>query len=58
MFAVAYWILTKWNLEREEGQTMAEYGLILAVVAVTAVVGYTLLGGDIKALITNVAGQL
>jgi pilus assembly protein Flp/PilA len=56
MFAVAYQILT--NLKREDGQTMAEYGLILALVAVAAVGAYFALGGDISGVINNVTGSL
>jgi Flp pilus assembly pilin Flp len=53
--------LNKWYLKLQEyqkGQTMAEYGLILAVVAVVALVGYKLLGTDISSLATTVAGDL
>jgi len=42
----------------QPGQTMAEYGLILAVVAVVALVGYQLLGTDISSLISTVASDL
>jgi Flp pilus assembly pilin Flp len=57
MFAVAFRrLFAKW--QPEEGQTMAEYGLILAVVAVIAVAAYATLGADITTLINNVAGKL
>ncbi len=36
------------TLEREEGQTLAEYALILALIAVVVVVVVTTLGGTIK----------
>ena len=39
----------------QEGQTMAEYGLIVALVAVAAVAGFTLLGGNIQGRINGVA---
>ena len=43
--------------EREEGQTMAEYALVLAlIVAVTAAV-FTGLGGEIKTALENVQSQ-
>ena len=43
--------------KREEGQTMAEYALVLAlIVAVTAAV-FTGLGGKIKDALTGVQGQ-
>ena len=42
----------------EEGQGMVEYGLIIALVAVVAIVGLTLLGHKIRDMFTNIAGQL
>ncbi len=41
----------------ESGQGMAEYGLILALVAVVVIVALTLLGTNLRDLINNVAGQ-
>jgi Flp pilus assembly pilin Flp len=32
---------------REEGQTMAEYGVVLAVITLTAVVAYVALGDSV-----------
>ncbi len=40
------------------GQTMTEYALILAAVAIVAIVGYLALGTSITTLITNIAGCL
>ena len=40
------------------GQTMAEYALILAAVAVVVFVGYQLMGTTITTLLTSVDGQL
>jgi pilus assembly protein Flp/PilA len=42
----------------EEGATMAEYGLLLAFIAVVALVGVTLLGNNLLTLFNNVAGSL
>jgi pilus assembly protein Flp/PilA len=42
----------------ESGQTMAEYGLILAVVAIVALVAYQALGTSIATLINTVATSL
>ena len=36
--------LVRIQLKREEGQTMAEYGLLIAFIAIVALVGVTLLG--------------
>lgn len=42
---------------REDGQTMAEYGLILAGIAVVAMVGVAVLGPAISTLFTTLAGN-
>ena len=44
--------------EYERGQTMAEYALILAAVAVVVFIGYQLMGTTITTLLTSVDGQL
>ena len=46
------------SLKREEGQGMAEYGLILALIAVVVIAAFTLLGDNISTLIEQVAGDL
>ncbi|MDX6465468.1 MAG: Flp/Fap pilin component [Gaiellaceae bacterium] len=58
MFAsfFAEWIKT--NLRRDEGQTMAEYGLILAVIAVVVVVTMAALGSQLKIEIQRVVDVL
>jgi len=35
-------------LRREEGATIVEYGLMVALIAVVAVAGVTTLGGNVK----------
>ena len=42
----------------EEGQTMAEYGVVLAVIAIGVVVALTALSGAISGAINNVIGYL
>ena len=44
-------------VREERGQTMAEYGLILALVAVVVIVAVTLLGNSISAFFTDLAGN-
>ncbi len=45
-------------LRDEEGATMVEYGLLVALVAMVALVGVTLLGNNLKALFNTVAGTI
>jgi Flp pilus assembly pilin Flp len=44
--------------EYARGQTMTEYALILAAVAVVVFVGYQTMGTTIGSLLTNVDSQL
>jgi len=44
-------------VEGQKGQTMAEYGLILALVAVVVITAITLLGTNIRAFFTTLAGN-
>jgi Flp pilus assembly pilin Flp len=40
---------------REEGQTMAEYAVVLGILILSVIVAFTALSGGISAAITNVA---
>jgi len=40
--------IVKSVFRREEGATMVEYGLMVALIAVVAVAGVTTLGGNVK----------
>jgi len=42
----------------EEGATMVEYGLLVALIAMVALVGVTTLGSNLKSLYTTVAGSV
>jgi Flp pilus assembly pilin Flp len=44
--------------KREEGQTMAEYAVVLAVVTALVIGAITLLSGNIKNAVTNVANLI
>jgi pilus assembly protein Flp/PilA len=50
--------LTSVELEREEGQTLAEYGLILALIALVVIVAVTVLGGQVKGLFDQIGSQI
>jgi pilus assembly protein Flp/PilA len=54
-FAVQ-WV--KDNIKREEGQAMAEYGIILALIAVVVAVVMVTLGTQIKGTINGVISSL
>ncbi|HZB76048.1 MAG TPA: hypothetical protein VE526_07475 [Solirubrobacteraceae bacterium] len=43
---------------REEGQGLVEYALIISLVSVAAIAGLTLLGTNIDALMTDIAGEV
>jgi Flp pilus assembly pilin Flp len=42
----------------EAGQTMAEYGVVLAIVTLAVVASLTLLGGNIRSALESVAALL
>jgi len=42
----------------EEGQTMAEYGILVAVIALIVLAGATLLGGNLAKEFSKIAGDL
>lgn len=46
------------RFQAEEGQTMVEYGLILALVSVVAIVILGTLGGQVVATFTSASGAL
>jgi pilus assembly protein Flp/PilA len=54
-FAVQ-WV--KDNVKREEGQAMAEYGLILALIAVVVAVVMLTLGSQISSTVQGVVDKL
>ena len=46
------------DVRREEGQTLAEYAMILALIALVVVLVVTLLGGKISSLFSAVASGI
>ena len=54
--AIETWLRTR--TDSEEGQGLAEYGLILALVAVVAIVALTGLGSAIATTLGQVAASL
>lgn len=45
-------------MKEEKGQALAEYGLILALIAVVCVAALTLLGGNINGVLNTIAGSV
>jgi pilus assembly protein Flp/PilA len=50
--------LVRIQLKREEGQTMAEYGLLIAFIAIVALVGVTVLGSSLSTFFNTLAGKI
>ena len=46
------------DLSREEGQTMTEYGVLLALIAVVVIVALLVLGPKIANVFTSVSNNL
>jgi pilus assembly protein Flp/PilA len=42
----------------EEGQTLIEYGLIVALVSIVAILALTAVGTNVSAVFTSIAGKL
>ena len=45
-------------LRRDEGQTLAEYALILALIAILAILALLFLGGQINAILSSIGNAL
>jgi pilus assembly protein Flp/PilA len=46
------------RMRRDEGQTMAEYGILIAVIALIVVVAAVVLGSSISGLFNSTAGKV
>lgn len=58
MISLVNWLRTRLSLMREEGQGLAEYALILVLVAIAAIVALTALGGGISGIFETITGAL
>jgi pilus assembly protein Flp/PilA len=56
MQKIALWV--RKLFVREEGATMVEYGLMVALIAVVCIAAVTLLGSSIQAVFNNIAGMV
>ena len=50
--------LVRIQLKREEGQTMAEYGLLIALIAVVVMGAVLILGNKINDAFTQISGAI
>ena len=50
--------LLKWARKRQEGQTMAEYAVVLGVITLAVVGVFTALSGGISGAINSVKGAI
>ena len=46
------------RIQREEGQTMAEYGVVLGVITLLCIAAFVTLGGEITGVINRVVTRL
>jgi Flp pilus assembly pilin Flp len=60
MLKLSAWIhsFAPTSLKREEGQTMAEYGVILAVITAAIITALVLLSGNIGSVLSRVASAI
>ena len=50
-------LLVRLQMAREEGQDLAEYALLIALIAVVVIAGVVLLGNRILAVFQDIAGS-
>ncbi len=56
---ISWWLdYVRQNWRKEEGQTMAEYGVVLAVITVLSIAAFNELSGGITQAINNVTSVL
>jgi Flp pilus assembly pilin Flp len=46
------------HMRRDDGQTMAEYGMLLGVIAIVVVIAALVLGSSISAFFNQAAGSM
>jgi pilus assembly protein Flp/PilA len=56
MLTLLTWIQAR--LDNEDGATMVEYGIMVAVIALVVIAGATALGGGINTLFNTADGKL
>ena len=54
--ALQAWLVTR--LKADDGATMVEYGLMLALIAIVCLVSVTLIGTNANAMFNTIAGSI
>ena len=54
----AYFTMLTYRMRREEGQTMAEYGILIGVIALVVILAAVFLGSSISALFSGTSGKV
>jgi pilus assembly protein Flp/PilA len=50
--------MARFSLQREEGQGLAEYALILSLIAIVVIAVLIVMGGNIKTILSTIGGAL
>jgi pilus assembly protein Flp/PilA len=59
MFAIqSFFVALRSRLEREEGQALVEYALILGLISVVTITLLGLIGGDVSSILSKVESAL
>jgi pilus assembly protein Flp/PilA len=58
LFILKTWIQAKFNTDNERGASMVEYGLLLAMIAVVAIVAVKALGENVSARFSSTSASL
>jgi pilus assembly protein Flp/PilA len=56
--SIVSWVLAAVNRRDEEGQGLAEYALILALIAIVAIIALLFLGGAISKVLSTVGSSV
>jgi pilus assembly protein Flp/PilA len=58
LFILKTWLEAKFDRKDEAGASLVEYGLLVALIAVVAIVAIRLLGSKVSSNFSNVGGNL
>jgi pilus assembly protein Flp/PilA len=58
LFILKTWLEAKFDRKDEAGASLVEYGLLVALIAVVAIVAIRLLGTKVSSNFSNVGGNL